>query len=90
MNTIEKHLSILGSEVKDKITGVSGVAESVCFDLYGCVQVCINQGIDKEGKMKETRWIDIARLQITSSKKRMDAPDWNQDKGPAEKPDYNA
>ena len=48
---IKKHLEILGFRVTDKVTGLTGVAVSVSFDLYGCIQVIVNPGLDKDGKM---------------------------------------
>jgi hypothetical protein len=40
---MQKHLSLLGHRVKDRISGSTGVVDSICFDLYGCVQATINQ-----------------------------------------------
>jgi hypothetical protein len=42
MTKIEQHLTILGKPVRDRVTKMSGIATSVCFDLYGCIQVCVN------------------------------------------------
>jgi len=92
MTQIEKHLTILGKNVKDKVTKLSGVATSVCFDLYGCIQVCVNPGLDKDGKPKDSNWYDAARLQVTSDKPVMPLPFFLQGiqsegkQGPAEKP----
>ena len=46
MVCVQKHFKVLGYRVKDKVTGYTGVATSVCFDLYGCVQVTVNPGLD--------------------------------------------
>ncbi len=92
MDHITKHLSILGTHVKDRITGIEGVATSVSFDLYGCIQVIVHPGVDKDGKPREQCWFDIARLEITSRPRAMPVPDFLQGpvaegkKGPAEKP----
>jgi len=91
---LKKHLSILGKRIKDKVTGATGVAVSVAFDLYGCVQVTLNPGLDKDGKQREMGWYDIARMEITSSEPVMPQPDfeWTNEaisagrKGPSEKP----
>ena len=89
---VKKHLSILGYPVRDRVTKISGVATSVCFDLYGCIQVAINPGVDKDGKPQEIYWYDIARLERTDSATVMDPPDYEFGqtaegfKGPSEKP----
>lgn len=74
---MKKHLDILGYPVKDKVTGFKGVAVSVSFDLYGCVQVLINPGIDDAGKTKDQIWFDINRLEITSPKRVMEPVAFN-------------
>jgi len=44
---IQKHLDFLGMEVEDRATGARGICTTVSFDLYGCVQAAINQGITR-------------------------------------------
>ena len=44
------------------------VEDKICFDLYGCVQVCIDPGITKEGKLGESFWFDVSRLKFLSKK----------------------
>lgn len=96
MNTIniQKHFSILGRKAKDKVTGFSGVASSVCFDLYGCVQIAITPAIDKDGKTKDSHWFDIARLE-PSGKPVMELPNYEFGpqaegrQGAAEKPTFD-
>lgn len=34
---LNKHMSILGLSVKDRVTGFKGIATVVGFDLYGCI-----------------------------------------------------
>ncbi len=92
MNTILSHLAILGKKVQDRVTKLDGVATSVSFDLYGCVQVVVNPGLDKDGKHRELAWFDIARLKVLSDKPVMGPPDYLVGavaeglKGSAEKP----
>jgi hypothetical protein len=92
MENVHKHLSILGMRVADRVTGLVGVATSVGFDLYGCVQVIVNPGIDKDGKLRDQLWFDIARLEVVSAEPVMKQPDFSSGhvaeglKGPAEKP----
>lgn len=91
---LNKHLSKLGKRARDVVTGQTGVIVSVSFDLYGCIQVVLNPGIDKDGKHREQGWYDIARMEITDEKPVMQQPafEWTKDdissgkKGPAEKP----
>lgn len=91
--TITKHLNMLGLKAKDCVTGVEGVITSLSFDLYGCVQATLHRGTDKDGKLHDLHWFDIARLQVTDPTPVMDRPDFLGDnkqadgrQGPAEKP----
>ena len=98
MENIKKHLDILGLKVEDKVTGMTGVATSISFDLYGCVQVIIDPGLDKDGKPRDGRWYDIGRLAVKTKKPVMQQPVWDMrileeeikkakgKKGPADKP----
>jgi len=90
---IAKHLALLGKRVADKVTGYTGVIESVSFDLYGCVKVVINPGLDKDHKLGESRWFDVSRVDVLPDPAVMDPPDWLGDtaqargeQGAAEKP----
>ena len=94
MEKIRKHLDLLGFKVKDKVTGATGVATSICFDLYGCIQAVVAPPAGSDGEPKDGRWYDIARLEIVYSSRVMDAPKFFDDsttaargeRGPAEKP----
>lgn len=91
---VQKHLSILGHKVKDQVTQFEGVAASVCFDLYGCIQVALNPGMGKDGKLQDCVWFDINRLVVLSKKPVMEVPNFDYGpvadgaKGPAEKPKF--
>lgn len=76
MTNIQKHLGILGKRVVDRVTGYTGVATTVAFDLYGCIQVFINPGLDKDGKLKEGNWFDIARFEVLSDTPVIEPPDF--------------
>jgi len=88
---VKKHLDLLGFNVKDKVTGMSGVVTSIGFDLYGCIQAIVNTGFNKDGEPR-SHWFDIARLEKLSNKRVMDLPDYDFGiiaegrKGAAEKP----
>lgn len=89
---IKKHMQLMGHRVEDKVTGFRGIVASVCFDLYGCVQACINPGMDKDGKLQDSHWIDVSRLKVTTDTPVMEVPDFDfgpvaeGKRGPAEKP----
>jgi hypothetical protein len=92
MNHKEEHLSLLGFRVRDKVTGFYGVVTSISFDLYGCIQVVVNPGMDEHGKIGESHWFDVNRLEVKSSAPVMSVPDFvsgpvaKGERGPAEKP----
>lgn len=91
---IRKHLDLLGFRVRDRVTGMEGVVTSMAFDLYGCVQAIIHPGIDKDSKLRDLTWFDVARLEIISKKPVMTVPNFDSGpvaegkKGPAEKPSH--
>lgn len=64
---MKEYLSILGHQVRDKVTGFEGVATTVGFDLYGCVQVIVTQpGLTEKGETKPGAWFDHKRLKVVS------------------------
>jgi len=75
MENVRQHLTILGKKAKDKITKVSGIATSISFDLYGCIQATIDRGVDKDGKSYPYDWYDVGRL-IIKGKPVMKVPDF--------------
>ena len=87
---IDKAVDLLGKKAKDKITGFSGIVTSVCFDLYGCIQIILAQ---QKTTKESSGWIDINRIIIVSHKRIMPLPTYNHYEtyedvhGPAEKPD---
>ncbi|MBI4997819.1 MAG: hypothetical protein HZC22_13195 [Rhodocyclales bacterium] len=91
---MQKHLDLLGMRVEDKVTGFKGVVASVGFDLYGCVQAIVNPGADKDGKLMEQYWFDVARLELTSEEPVMARPNFEYGpqaegkQGAAEKPKF--
>lgn len=94
MVNLKKHLDLLGRRVEDRVTGFKGVVATVGFDLYGCIQAIVNPGIGKDGKLQESQWFDVNRLQVTSDEPVMARPEfeWTPQviaeagKGPAERP----
>lgn len=96
MINLKKHLDLLGFKVKDRVTGFTGTVAGINFDLYGCIQAVVNPGLDKAGKLGESIWLDVGRLDVVSKTPVMDRPlfDWSPEtvsggkKGPAEKPSF--
>lgn len=54
---------ILGSTIRDQITGFQGVATGKIEYISGCIQVLVQQAVDKDGKKQEPEWFDIQRCE---------------------------
>jgi hypothetical protein len=78
---------LLGHRVRDVVTDVEGVVESVCFDLYGCIQASVRTSHnDKEG-VPMGFWYDIKRLIKVSKEPVLVQPDFSLPEiGAANKP----
>ena len=57
-----KELQLLGSRMKDRITGFKGVVTCISFDVAGCVLALLTPEAQK-GKLGEREWFDIIRLE---------------------------
>jgi hypothetical protein len=77
MQNVKNHLDMLGLKVEDRVTGYSGVVDSVSFDLYGCIQAGVNPGLNNDGEQKDCRWFDVSRLMIKSKKPVMETPNFD-------------
>lgn len=90
---VENTIQYLGRMARDKITGAEGPITSVCFDLFGCVQACMERGYDKEGKKLDNYWFDVQRL-VLSGERLMPVPSFSAEadepiryeRGAADKP----
>ncbi len=59
----------LGEQVRDKITLSEGVAIARHDHITGCKQYTIQpQGVDKDGKVKESYYFDESRLERVKKK----------------------
>jgi hypothetical protein len=78
---------LLGRRAKDVVTGIEGVCDSICFDLYGCIQACIRpDGLTDKGEVKPAHWYDVKRL-TSVGELLMPVPDFSlPETGPADKP----
>jgi len=91
MDAYKNHIELLGRTAKDKITGFTGTIDSICFDLYGCIQASLKPPIDKDGKIPEGYWVDVTRLKISKKARIVELPDFNSGyvaegkKGPADR-----
>lgn len=79
---MKQYIEMLGFKYADRVTGFVGVAESVCFDLYGCVQFILRAevvaGTDGEVKVPDGRWFDASRLKKVSSDRVMEIPSFER------------
>lgn len=57
----------LGVRVEDKVTGFKGIITGRAEFLTGCNQYIVNPGVDKDGKMMDTNWVDEDRLTVTGA-----------------------
>lgn len=90
MSIIEEHLELLGTRMKDIVTGYEGMVDSVAFDAYGCVQASLRPSTIKGGKVPEGYWFDIKRLKSNGARLMPVPPIFTTPKGdepgPASKP----
>lgn len=68
-------LKLLGHHVRDRVTGFEGIATSVGFDLYGCVQAIVTPIKEKASdKLADSHWFDEKRLEVLSKEPVMAVP----------------
>lgn len=58
----------LGFFVKDRVTGLEGVAENRATFLYGCDRYFVQPQIDGDGKIPEGKMVDEPQLEILTNK----------------------
>lgn len=71
---MQEHLNLLGFKVRDVVTGFTGVVSSISFDLYGCIQAIVTPEFDPKNAKIDSRWFDVKRLVITSTRPVMLMP----------------
>lgn len=55
----------LGSEVKDTVTGLVGIATCRLEYMNGCERYEIQpQGLTKDGAPKESKWVDVQQIEV--------------------------
>lgn len=60
----------LGSEVKDTISGVKGIAVARTCWLHGCVRLTIQQKVGKDGKVPEPHTTDEPQCEVLKLAKK--------------------
>ena len=86
---MQAFLDLLGKKVRDRVTSLEGIVSSVSFDLYGCVQVAVSPGKDKDGTLLDSYWFDWKRLEVLDHNRAMPLPEYKEpgsEIGAAEKP----
>ena len=73
-----KYMRLLGMQVRDKVTDLVGVVVSISFDLYGCIMAVVEQPIDKDGKVPESRWYDCKRLEAIDVVELLEVPEFDE------------
>lgn len=78
---MKKYFDFLGYECQDTITNAKGVADSICFDLYGCVQISLRPKVNKAGEHPQGCWYDAKRIKAVGKKPIIVQPNFNIDAG---------
>jgi hypothetical protein len=67
MSAGENHMSEkeiqLGNTVRDKVSGLIGIASSRVEHLNGCVQIAVRPKVTSDNKMPDAWYIDIETLE---------------------------
>ncbi len=53
----------LGTKVRDKVSGIEGIAVSEVTHLNGCVRYGVQPKSMEAGKMPDQQWFDIEQLE---------------------------
>lgn len=54
----------LGQKLRDRVTGVEGIAIAKIIYLNGCVQFDIKPKVDKDGKQVDGAWVDTQQIEL--------------------------
>lgn len=58
----------LGDQVKDSVTGFSGIVTGITGYLNGCRRIIVQPKMKKDGKMPDSSYIDEPQLTVTKKK----------------------
>lgn len=64
----------LGTIVRDKVTGLKGVAENRATYLYGCDRYCIQPKAKEDGAIPESIMVDEPQLEVVEGELRAMIP----------------
>ena len=53
----------LGNKVRDKVTGLEGIAMCKCIYLNGCIQYEVQPKVNDKGEMVKGLWVDLGQLE---------------------------
>jgi hypothetical protein len=68
-NVIGGNMIELGTEVKDKVSGFTGIATAKHLYLNGCCRMTIQPKITKDGKLPDAETFDEPQLEVVTKKK---------------------
>ena len=57
----------IGDKVKDKVSGFVGIVTGVVDYISGCKQALVAPVVDKDGKLLDSNWFDIQRLDVVDA-----------------------
>ncbi len=77
---IREAFKFFALKVKDKVTNLEGVVDSISFDLYGCIQASIRPPVNDKSEIPNGRWFDLKRILILSEDPVMDVPNFEYGK----------
>lgn len=60
---------MLGKQIKDTVTGMTGTAVSMIKYMNGCVQYSIQPRELKDGLPIEAKWFDIEQIEIVKDER---------------------
>ena len=55
---------VLGQQVRDIVTGLTGTATGICSYISGCQQVLVVPKYREDGTKVESEWFDVQRLEL--------------------------
>jgi len=59
----------LGDEVKDIVSGFTGIATARTEFLNGCVRISVDPPVDRDGKPVDGRWFDQEQVEVLQRSK---------------------
>lgn len=60
---------VLGSKVRDRVTGFKGIAVAKNEWMNGCKRIAIQSDTLKDGKPLDVEWVDIQQIEVISLSK---------------------